>query len=68
MALFWRRASYAGCIAGMMTGFAVAIMWKVRYDNSLGDVEVYNLPLAFVAALIVNLIVSRLVPSPTAGD
>ncbi|MCH7813842.1 MAG: sodium/proline symporter [Planctomycetes bacterium] len=68
LALFWRRASYAGCIAGMLTGFAVAIAWKALCDNKLGGVEVYNLPLAFVAALIVNVIVSRLAPSPTPGD
>ncbi len=64
LALLWRRASYAGCIAGMLTGFVVAIVWKLVCHNSLGDVEIYNLPLAFVAALLVNTMVSLLVPSP----
>lgn len=62
LALLWRRASYAGCIAGMLTGFAGAIVWKLVFNNSLGGVEIYNLPLAFVAALLVNVMVSLLIP------
>jgi len=62
LALFWRRASYAGCIAGMLTGFTCAIVWKLLLDNTLGGVEVYNLPLAFMAALGVNTLVSLLAP------
>ena len=60
--LLWRRASYAGCCAGMCTGFAVAIIWKQVYDPTVTGVEVYNLPLAFMAALVVNVVVSLLVP------
>ncbi|MCH2136261.1 MAG: sodium/proline symporter [Phycisphaerales bacterium] len=59
LALFWRRATGAGCIAGMATGFVVAIGWKLLYT---GDVEIYNLPVAFVAATVVNVLVSRIVP------
>jgi len=65
LALFWRRASYAGCLAGMLTGFAVAITWKlwvVDDNNMVGGVEVYNLPLAFLAALLVNAVFSLLIP------
>ncbi len=60
--LLWRRASYAGCFAGMLTGFATAIIWKQVYDAGETGIEVYNLPLAFVAALIVNVIVSLIAP------
>lgn len=66
--LYWRRASYAGCIAGMLTGFLVAILWQYGYHPAEGSawhgVEIYNLPLAFVAALVVNVIVSVILPSP----
>jgi sodium/proline symporter len=58
--LFWRRATYAGCIAGMATGFSVALLWKLLANNMLAGVEVYNLTLAFVAALVVNVVVSAL--------
>lgn len=62
--LLWRRASYAGCLAGMMVGFATAILWKVYYMDAdpAPTIEIYNLPLAFVAALFVNILVSRLLP------
>jgi sodium/proline symporter len=62
LALLWKRASYAGCIAGMLTGFLTAILWKLVFDNTIGDVEIYNLPLAFVAALMVNVLVSLAAP------
>ena len=70
LALLWRRASYAGCLAGMLTGFAVAIIWQLTYNAAGADpgrVEVYNLPLAFVAAMIVNVVVSLLVPGKSAA-
>lgn len=65
--LLWRRASYAGCLAGMITGFATAIAWQLTYNRAGADpnrVEIYNLPLAFLAAMIVNVVVSLLTPPP----
>jgi hypothetical protein len=51
----------------MATGFTVAILWKVMMDNQITiggtEVQVYNLPLAFTAALVVNIVVSLLFPS-----
>ncbi len=68
--LLWRRSTYAGAVAGMLTGFILAIVWKLTYmdwRSSLPDpnaaLEVYNLPLAFAAALAVNVVVS-LITSP----
>ena len=82
LVLLWKRASYAGCIAGLVTGFGVAGLWKMldplgrlavakpdeslmpdvtaSLQNALAGVEIYNLPLAFVCALIVNIVVSLL--------
>ena len=59
LALFWRRASGWGCVAGLATGFLVAIIWKQAYA---GSIEVYNLPLAFLAAGCMNVLVSLAVP------
>lgn len=56
--LLWRRATYAGCIAGMITGFATALIWPQVYDAKATGVEAYNLVVAFNAALVVNLLVS----------
>lgn len=69
--LFWRRASYAGCICGMLVGFAVAIIWQLTYNASDADpnrIEIYNLPLAFACATIVNIVVSLLFPSLRKSD
>ena len=46
----------------MLTGFVVAIAWKVLTDNQVGEVEIYNLPLAFVCALAANTVLSVFVP------
>ncbi len=62
--LLWRRASYAGCLAGMFVGFATAILWKLLYMDAQPayTIEIYNLPLAFAAAFLVNILVSFLAP------
>ena len=62
LVLMWKRATYAGCLLGMLTGFATAILWKLYYPADQTGVEVYNLPVAFVAALVVNVVVSLLTP------
>ncbi|MEL6330713.1 MAG: sodium/proline symporter [Planctomycetota bacterium] len=56
--LLWRGSSYAGAIAGMATGFVTAIAWKQLADRGLVDASFYNLTVAFVAALVVNVAVS----------
>ena len=61
--LLWRRATYAGCVAGMLTGFVVPIVWQQWYDAADSGIEVYNLPLGFMAALVINVLVSLLTAS-----
>lgn len=56
--LLWRRATYAGCLAGMAVGFALAVLWEHIYDPEKTGVEMYNLTVAFFAALVVNVVVS----------
>ncbi len=65
--LLWKRASYLGCLLGMLTGFVVAIAWKLLYDPAATGIEVYNLPLAFVAAMVVNVVISLFTRSSTSG-
>lgn len=65
--LLWRRATYAGCLAGMLVGFAFAIGWKHVYDpTKFGGVEIYNLTIAFVMAGLTNVIVSLFTSSRAA--
>ena len=58
LALYWKGATRAGAIAGITTGFVMAFAWKEWYDSDWLEIELYNLPVAFVAALIVNVLVS----------
>ena len=67
LVLLWKRASYAGCVAGMLTGFMVALVWPHVYDAAETGVQVYNLPLAFVCALIVNVAFSVAWPGVRTG-
>lgn len=63
--MLWKRASYAGCLAGMAIGFVVALLWPSLYKPAADGVQVYNLPLAFVAASLANVIVSLAMPAKT---
>ena len=66
--LLWKRASYAGCIAGMLAGFAIALIWPHVWDaDAHGGVVIYNLTLGFGIALIVNIIVSLAFPARRAN-
>jgi sodium/proline symporter len=57
--LTWKRASYAGCIAGMATGFLTALLWKLLdIQQYIEHIQIYNLTVAFAAAFAVNVIVS----------
>ncbi len=57
--LLWKRATYAGCVAGMASGFIGAIAWKILGDNDLlGGIQLYNLTFAFALAMVVNVLVS----------
>ncbi len=67
LVLLWKRATYAGCVCGMLTGFVTPIGWKLWQDASEPSIEIYNLPLAFVLALIVNVAISLLIRPRVAG-
>ncbi len=61
LAAFWNRATAAGCIAGMAAGFLTALFWKLYFSEQTG---IYNLPLAFVVAIVLNVVVSLLTKAP----
>lgn len=70
LALLWPRASRAGALAGMLSGFVLAIAWKQLQDagllEPLGAVGgFYNLTVAFTVALVLNVVASLLWPDRT---
>lgn len=64
LALFWKRSNKQGALAGMITGGAMVFIWKYGIATFGGIFAIYELLPAFVAALIVNIIVSLATAAP----
>lgn len=65
LALFWRRTTRAGVIAGLITGTVVTIVWeKTPFLNPL----IYELIPAFAAGLLATVFVSLLTKPPDGTD
>ena len=65
LALFWKRSTKEGALAGMITGAIVVFLWKYVISGLGGAFAIYELLPAFIVALIVNVIVSLLTKAPT---
>jgi len=65
LALYWKRVTRAGVIAGLVTGMIVTIVWQ--YIPAL-DALIYELVPAFIASLITTLLVSWATRPPEAVD
>ena len=61
-ALFWKRLSYAGALAGIIAGFAVDILWYIF----MGWTGIYEIIPGFFAGVICLVIVSLLTQAPSA--
>ncbi|MDD3198542.1 MAG: sodium/proline symporter PutP [Eubacteriales bacterium] len=66
-ALFWKRTTFKGALAGMVSGGVTALLWpKLLYP--LGGVyAVYELLPAFIISLILIIVVSLLDKKPSAA-
>ncbi len=65
LALFWKRTTRAGVIAGLITGTVVTIVWE--RSPMLGP-RLYELIPAFAASLLVTVIVSMATKPPEGAD
>ncbi|MEE1319824.1 MAG: sodium:proline symporter, partial [Ruminococcus sp.] len=69
LALFWKRSTLPGAIAGMATGALTVIVWDyiplVNGQTLYAATELYSLVLGFAFALIVNVVVSLLTKKPS---
>ena len=61
LSLFWRRFSFAGAVAGILTGAAVDILWLAF----LKDFGLYEIIPGFVASLVVAVVVSLATKAPS---
>jgi sodium/proline symporter len=57
LSLFWKKTTKYGVVAGMITGMAVTIIWKIFLKGPTG---IYELIPAFFGALLVIVVVSLL--------
>ena len=64
--LFWKRTTYQGAIAGMITGGVTAIVWNFFIAPLGGFFAVYELAPAFLFSCIAIVIGSLLSPAPSA--
>ncbi len=62
--LFWKRTSYIGAIAGMVTGGAMVFFWELVINPLGGIWSIYSLLPAFIVSSIVIVVVSLLTKAP----
>lgn len=69
LALFWKRSTLAGAVAGMATGTITVIVWDylplVNGETIYKATGLYSLVVGFVLALIVNVAVSLISKKPS---
>ena len=63
LSLFWKRFTFGGAVAGILSGALVDILWLL----CLSGTGVYEIIPGFAAGLLAGLIVSLLTPEPDAG-
>jgi sodium/proline symporter len=64
IALFWKRSTRQGAIAGMVAGGIMIFVWKFLVAPLGGAFAIYELLPAFLIALAANVIVSNMTPEP----
>ena len=66
VALFWKRSTRQGALAGLIAGGVMVFVWKFVIAGLGGVFAIYELLPAFAVALIVNVAVSLATPAPDA--
>ena len=63
--LFWKRTTFAGALAGMVSGGAMVFIWKYVIAPRGGVFAIYELLPAFLVAMIVLVVVSLCTKAPS---
>ena len=64
-ALFWKRTTLQGAIAGMVSGGVMAFVWKYAIRSLGGIFDIYELLPAFLISFVTIVIVSLLTKAPS---
>lgn len=67
LALFWKRATLSGALAGMASGGISVLVWKFLISPLGGAFAIYELLPAFIIGLAVNVAVSLMSKAPDAS-
>ncbi len=68
LSLFWKRFNLPGAVAGMITGFAIVILWDyIPFGGTTlyAKTGLYSLVLGFAVALIVAVVVALITKAPS---
>ncbi|MDD6012730.1 MAG: sodium/proline symporter [Oscillospiraceae bacterium] len=63
--LFWKRTTYPGAIAGMVSGAATVFIWKLALKPLGGVFAIYELLPAFLVSCLFIVVVSLLTKKPS---
>ncbi len=63
LSLYWKRFTYAGAIAGIVSGGATVVLWIAFLSKSTG---IYELFPGFIVCLFFSVVVSLLTKAPSA--
>ena len=63
-ALFWKRTTWQGALAGMLSGGAMVFVWKFAVKPMGGVWGIYELLPAFLVSLAAIIVVSLATPAP----
>jgi sodium/proline symporter len=63
--LFWKRTTFAGALAGMLTGGVMVVVWKNVIAKAGGVFAIYELLPAFVLSALVILVISLITAKPS---
>ena len=72
LALYWKRLNYKGACAGIITGFAVSVLWMVLFNLGyygfsavIADTGLYEIIPGFIVGMIVAVVVSLATEKPS---
>ena len=62
LSLYYRKFNYKGAVAGIITGFAVSVLWLIFLSGVTG---LYEIIPGFILSLIVSIVVSKCTKEPS---
>ena len=68
LALFWKKSTKQGAIAGMIAGGVMVFVWKYLVRPVGGIFDLYELLPAFLCGILINVIVSLATQNASGGE